>query len=136
MPATWILKTEPGTYSWDDLVRDGRAVWDGVASAAALIHLRAMARGDEVLIYHSGEGKVIVGIAKITRAAYPDPQLDDPKRVVVEIVPVKALASPVTLAAIKGVPALADLGLVRISRLSCMPVSVKHRVLLARLGAK
>ncbi|MES2306128.1 MAG: EVE domain-containing protein [Gemmatimonadota bacterium] len=136
MSASWILKTEPGTYSWGDLVRDGRATWDGVASNAALIHLRAMAKGDEVLIYHSGDGKAIVGIAKIAKGPYPDPKLDDPKLVVVDVMPVRPLKSPVTLATIKGVPALADLGLVRISRLSCMPVSPKHRALLEKLGVR
>lgn len=136
MPASWILKTEPSTFSWDDLVTQGRAVWDGVASNAALIHLRAMRRGDEVLIYHSGDGKEIVGLAKIARGAYPDPKLADPKRVVVDVTPMKELKAPVTLAAIKQVPALADLGLVRISRLSCMPVSATQRKLLAGLGVK
>ncbi|MEO5800749.1 MAG: EVE domain-containing protein [Gemmatimonadales bacterium] len=136
MPASWILKTEPSTYSWDDLVGDGRAVWDGVASAAALIHLRAMAKGDEVLIYHSGDGKAIIGVAKIAKGPYPDPKLDDPKMVVVDVAPVRPLKAPVTLAAIKAVPGLADLGLVRISRLSCMPVSPKHRAMLAKLGVK
>ena len=134
MPASWILKTEPSTYSWDDLVRDGGAVWDGVANAAALIHLRTMAAGDEVLLYHSGDGKAIVGLAKIVRGPYPDPKLKDPRRVVVEIVAGKPLKTPVTLAAIKAVPALAELGLVRISRLSCMPVSVSQRSVLRRLG--
>ncbi len=134
MPASWILKTEPSTYSWDDLVREGGAVWDGVANATALIHLRRMAAGDEVLLYHSGDGKAIVGMAKIVRGPYPDPKLNDPRRVVVEIVAGKPLKTPVTLAAIKAVPALAELGLVRISRLSCMPVSVSQRSALRRLG--
>ncbi|MES2125311.1 MAG: EVE domain-containing protein [Gemmatimonadota bacterium] len=136
MASSWILKTEPGTYSWSDLVREGRAVWDGVASAAALIHLRAMVKGDEVLIYHSGDGKAIVGIAKIAKGPYPDPKLADPKLVVVDVVPVRALKAPVPLAAIKAVAGLADLGLVRISRLSCMPVTPRQRALLEKLGVK
>ena len=136
MSKSWILKTEPSVYSWDQLVADGHAVWDGVANAAALIYLRAMAVGDEALIYHSNEGKAIVGIAKITRAAYPDPKLDDPKRVVVELAPVRALRVPVTLATLKAVPALQSLDLVRISRLSCSPVSREHRALLRTLGVK
>ncbi len=136
MPNSWILKTEPSTYSWDELVKDGKAVWDGVANAAALIHLRSMAVGDELLIYHSGEGKEIVGIAEVTRAAYPDPKLDDAKRVVIGIKPVRPLKTPVTLAAIKAEKSLAQLALVRISRLSVSPVSAEHRAVLRKLGVR
>ena len=133
MPS-YLLKTEPSVYSFDDLLRDRRTVWDGVANAQALIVLRAMKRGDEVLVYHSNEGKAIVGIAKVAKQAYPDPKLDDPKRVVIDIQAVKPLAEPVTLAQIKAVPGLRDLALVRQSRLSCMEVSAVHRKLLAKLG--
>lgn len=136
MAATLLLKTEPSRYSFADLLQDGRAVWDGVANAQALIVLRTARQGDEVLIYHSNEGKAIVGIAKVARAAYPDPKLGDPKRVVIDLVPVKALAEPVTLAAIKAEPGLADLALVRQSRLSCMVVSAAHRRLLRELGVR
>lgn len=136
MPQTLLLKTEPFTYAFDQLLADGHAVWDGVANAQALIVLRGAKVGDEALIYHSNEGKAIVGIAKVTRAAYPDPSLDDPKRVVIDLAPVKALAKPVTLADIKAVPELADLALVRQSRLSCMTVSKAHRALLRKLGVK
>ncbi|MEP6590075.1 MAG: EVE domain-containing protein [Gemmatimonadota bacterium] len=136
MPPSWILKSEPSTYSWAALVADGRTVWDGVASNAALLHLRAMRKGDEVLLYHSGEERAIIGIAQIARGPYPDPGLDDPKRVVVDLVPVRPLKRSVTLGEIKAVPGLADLGLVRISRLSCMPVSPAHRALLRGLGVK
>jgi len=136
MVNSWILKTEPSTYSWGDLVKDGKAVWDGVANAAALIHLRSMAVGDELLIYHSGEGKEIVGIARVTRAAYPDPKLNDPKRVVIGIEPVRPLKAPVTLAAIKAERGLATLALVRISRLSVSPVSTEHRAILRTLGVR
>ncbi|MEO8478556.1 MAG: EVE domain-containing protein [Gemmatimonadota bacterium] len=131
---TYLLKTEPSVYGFDDLMRDKRTVWDGVANAQALIVLRAMKRGDEVLIYHSNEGKAIVGIAKVAKQAYTDPRLDDPKRVVIDVQAVKPLAEPVTLAAIKAVPGLTELALVRQSRLSCMEVSVAHRKLLAKLG--
>ncbi len=131
---TYLLKTEPSVYSFDDLVRDRRTVWDGVANAQALIVLRAMQRGDELLIYHSNEGKAIVGIAKVAKHAYPDPKLSDPKRVVIEVQAVRPLAEPVTLAAIKAVPALKELALVRQSRLSCMKVGTAHRKLLATLG--
>ena len=143
MPGAWLLKTEPSTYSWGDLVRDGKTVWDGVSNAAALINLRAMRTGDEALIYHSGDGKAIVGIARITRGAYADPKLKDPKRVVIEVQPVRALKTPVTLAAVKAEPtpppadpALAQLGLVRMSRLSCMPVSAEQRAVLRKLGVR
>ena len=133
---SWLLKTEPSTYSWSDLVRDRKTVWDGVTNAAALIHLRAMQTGDEALIYHSGDERAIVGIARITRGGHPDPGLDDPKRAVVELKPVRALRSPVTLAAIKAEKKLADLALVRISRLSCMPVSAEHRAVLRKMGVR
>jgi predicted RNA-binding protein with PUA-like domain len=136
MANSWILKTEPSTYSWDDLVREKKTVWEGVANAAALINIRAMSPGDEALIYHSNEGKAIVGIARITSAAYPDPKLRDPKRVVVDLEPVRPLKAPVTLAAIKAEPSLATLALVRISRLSCSPVSAEHRAILRTLGVR
>ncbi len=136
MPQTLLLKTEPSTYSFDQLLADGHAVWDGVANAQALIVLRSAKVGDEALIYHSNEGKAIVGIAKVTKAAYPDPKLKDEKLVVIELVPVKALKEPVTLATIKAEPALADLALVRQSRLSCMTVSKAQRALLRKLGVR
>jgi predicted RNA-binding protein with PUA-like domain len=136
MANSWILKTEPATYSWDDLVRDKRTVWDGVASNAALLHLRAMKAGDEALIYHSGDEKAIVGVARIAKGAYADPTLDDPKRVVVDVAADHPVKTPVTLAAIKAERALATLALVRISRLSCMPVSAEHRAILRRLGVR
>ncbi|HEX3928559.1 MAG TPA: EVE domain-containing protein [Gemmatimonadales bacterium] len=136
MPASWLLKTEPSTYSWQDLVRDKTTTWDGVANAAALINLRAMKTGDEALIYHSGDEKAIVGIARITRGGYADPKLDDPRRAVVDVAWVKALAKPVTLATIKADKRLASFALVRISRLSCMPVSAEHRAVLKELGVR
>jgi predicted RNA-binding protein with PUA-like domain len=131
---SYLLKTEPTVYSFDDLLRDKRTVWDGVANAQALMVLREMKRGDEVLIYHSNVGKAIVGIAKVVRQAYPDPALDDPKRVVIDIQAVRPLKASVTLAAIKAVPGLAQLALVRQSRLSCMAVAPGHRRLLTKLG--
>ena len=85
--ARWLLKTEPTAYCWDDLVRDKRAVWDGIKNALALIHLRAAAAGDETLIYHTGKERRVVGIARIAKAPYPDPKQGDPKLVVVDIVP-------------------------------------------------
>ena len=132
----WLVKSEPSTYSWDDLVRDGQTAWEGVANAAALIHLRAMKTGDEALIYHSGSGKAIVGIACIIRGAYPDPKLKDPRRVVIDVQAHHPLKRPVTLSSIKAEPSLAALALVRISRLSCMPVSAEHRAILRKLGVR
>ena len=134
--ASYLLKSEPTTYSWDDLVRDGRTVWDGVTNAAALGAIRAMRKGDEALIYHSGKDKAIVGLATMVSDAYPDPKHDDPRLAVVDVAPVKQLGSPVTLAQVKADPRLADFALVRISRLSTMPVSDAHRKVLAELGVR
>ncbi|NOT07819.1 MAG: EVE domain-containing protein [Gemmatimonadales bacterium] len=119
----WLLKTESSTYSFDDLLREGKAVWDGISAPAALIHLRAMRKSDEAMIYHSGDEKAIVGTARIVSDPYPDPKLDDPKRVVVEVAPVKRLAKPIPLSAIKADKRFASFPLVRISRLSTMPVT-------------
>ncbi len=119
----WLLKTEPSTYAFDDLERDGKGVWDGVANPVALKNLRAMAAGDECFVYHTGGEKRIVGIARVTRAAYPDPKQSDPKLVVVDLAPVKRVARPVTLAEVKGDERFADWELVRIARLSVMPVA-------------
>jgi predicted RNA-binding protein with PUA-like domain len=132
--ASYLLKTEPSTYAWSDLVSDGSTTWDGVTNAAALIAIRQMKLGDEALIYHSGKERAIVGIARITKGAYQDPTSLDAKLAVVDLAPVRELAEPVPLATIKAVPGLADFGLVRISRLSTMPVSDKHRKLLTKLG--
>ena len=118
----WLLKTEPTVYGWDDLVREKRTVWDGIKNALALIHLRAAAAGDEALIYHTGKERRVVGIARIAKPPYPDPKRDDPKLVVVDIVPVRALTTPVTLAQIKSDPFFSGWDLLRMSRLSFMPV--------------
>ena len=123
MSSHWLLKTEPSTYSFDRLVAEKRAVWDGVRNNLALIHLRAMEPGDRVLIYHSGAEKAVVGTARITAAAYPDPKGTDPKQVVVDVAPDTKMGSPVPLATIKADPALAELPLIRNSRLSVMPVT-------------
>jgi predicted RNA-binding protein with PUA-like domain len=123
MPNHWLLKTEPSTYSFARLLKEGRAVWDGVRNNLALLHLRAMKEGDRVLIYHSGPEKAVVGTARIVAAAYPDPGQDDPKLVVVDVAPDAPLPQPVPLAAVKADPALADMPLVRMSRLSVMPVT-------------
>lgn len=126
MPQYWLLKTEPGSYSYDDLEREGRTRWDGITSNAALKNLRAMQAGDLAMIYHSGKERLAVGLAEVVRGPYPDPAHDDPKRVVVDIRARKRLAKAVALAEIKADPAFADFGLVRITRLSVVPASPKH----------
>ena len=119
--ANWLLKSEPDSFGWDDLHRDGGTEWDGVRNPAAAKHLREMAAGDRALIYHSGKAKAVVGVARITRAARPDG--GDGRWVSVRVEPVAPLPRPVTLAAIKVQPALADMPLVRQGRLSVSPVS-------------
>ena len=118
--ARWLMKSEPESYSWSDLVRDGAPEWDGVRNNAARIHLKAMQPGDEAFFYHSMSDKAVVGIMRVTRAAEPDPTAPDWVRVRVE--PVQPLAKPVTLADIKAEPALAKMELIRQSRLSVAPV--------------
>ncbi|MGH7537624.1 MAG: EVE domain-containing protein [Gemmatimonadales bacterium] len=119
----WILKTEPTTYSFDDLRRDKSTVWDGVKNPLALKHLRAMQSGDEVLIYHTGDEKAVVGRARVTKAAYPDPKKKDPKLVVVNLAAGVRVPAPLSLAAIKGDPAFRDLALARMPRLSVVPAT-------------
>jgi predicted RNA-binding protein with PUA-like domain len=117
--AHWLMKSEPGTYSWDELVRDARTEWDGVRNPTARLHLKAMKAGDEAFFYHSGDERAVVGIMRVTRAAAPDPK--DPNWVSVEVEPVRPLG-PVTLKAIKAEPKLAGMELIRLSRLSVSPV--------------
>jgi predicted RNA-binding protein with PUA-like domain len=135
MPNHWLLKTEPSTYSYDQLLKDGRAVWDGVRNNLALSHLRNMREGDRVFIYHSGGEKAVIGTAKVLRSAYPDPSQDDPKLVVVDVAPDARLSTPVSLATIKAEPALAEMPLVRMSRLSVMPVSAEQWKRIVAMGA-
>ena len=118
----WLLKTEPNDYSYDDLERDGRTVWDGVGNAQALGFMREMAPGDRALIYHTGKEKRIVGVATVLTAPYADPMLGDERRVVVDIEAKQRVARAVALSDIKADEAFADFPLVRISRLSVMPV--------------
>lgn len=118
----WLVKTEPDDYSFQDLQKAGRDVWDGVRNHAALKHMRAMKVGDEVFVYHTGNVRSIVGLARVVAEAYPDPQADDEKWVVVDLEAVTPLPRPVSLAEIKADPAFSDWELVRISRLSVMPV--------------
>ena len=120
--AFWLVKSEPSTYSWDHFVAEKGALWSGVRNALARIHLAAMKKGDAVLFYHSGEGREVVGLAKVTRASYPDPTADDAQWLAVDLAPVRPLAVAVTLAAIKAEKSLAEIALVRMSRLSVMPL--------------
>src|SRR5262245_23186117 len=122
MPARWLFKTEPGEYSFERLVREKKARWDGVTNALALSHLRKVGKGDEILIYHTGDVRAVVGIASAVSDAYADPAYDNPKLAVVDIAPVRALPKPVSLADIKGNAKFAGFELVRIGRLSVMPV--------------
>ncbi len=126
MAQRWLFKTEPSTYSWADLERDRRTVWDGVKNALALKHLAAVATGDEVLLYHTGDEKAAVGIAKVVRGAYPDPKQKDARFVVVDLQPVKALARPVALGEMRANRELAGFDLLRLPRLSVMPVSAEQ----------
>ena len=130
----WLLKTEPGDYSWDDLVRGGRAVWDGVGNFTALRHMRDVKKGDRALIYHTGGERAAVGVARVVSDAYPDPQQDDPRVVVFDVEPEERLARPVTLAEVKAIPELAGWDLVRLPRLSVMPVPPEHWKRLLALG--
>lgn len=120
--AAWLLKTEPNDYSWEDLERDRRTTWDGVTGNAALKNIRAVRKGDEALVYHSGDVRAAVGIARVATAPYPDPHAADPRLVVFDLEPVRRLPRPVTLAEVKADPAFAAFDLVRIPRLSVLPV--------------
>jgi predicted RNA-binding protein with PUA-like domain len=121
--ATWLFKEEPTHYGFDQLVRDGRTTWSGVKNALAQKHLRCIKKGDRILYYHTGDEKAIVATATAAGDAHPDPDDEAGKSFVVDIVPGERLARPVTLAEIKAAPIFADFDLVRMSRLSVMPVS-------------
>ena len=133
--AHWLLKSEPSSYSWDQLAADGRTHWDGVRNAQALNNLRAMRPGDRAFFYHSGEGREIVGVVEVVKAFYPDPADKSGKLYAVDVVPVKKLPRPVTLAEIKAKPIFKDFPLVRISRLSVMPVTEKEWAEIEKLAA-
>jgi len=130
----WLVKSEPETYSWNDLVRDRRTDWTGVRNYAARLHLKAMRAGDEVFIYHSGESKSVVGIARVTKAAFPDSTADEAGWVAVELVPVGPLKEPVTLATIKADTALQQIALVRQGRLSVQPLKPAEFSRIRQLG--
>jgi len=131
--AHWLMKSEPGDYSWADLVRDGSTEWDGVRNNAARLHLKAMKRGDEAFFYHSGNERSVIGIMRVTREAAPDPR--DPDWVSVRVEPVRPLKRPVALKEIKAEPKLARMELVRQSRLSVSPVREKEWVAILKLAS-
>ncbi len=130
----WLLKSEPDVYSWDDLVKDGDTVWNGVRNNAARLHLRAMAQGDEAFFYHSNIGKEVVGLCRIVKAAFPDPTDETGAWVAVQVAPVRKLAQPVTLAAMKAEASLRDFALIRQSRLSVVPVSDAQWAIILRMA--
>jgi len=119
----WLLKTEPGSYSYEDLEREGRAVWDGVSNPVALKNLRSMKEGDAVVVYHTGDERAAVGLAEVVRAAYPDPKKGDPRLVVVDLRPRGRFPRPVTLDEIKSLALFKDSPLVRQGRLSVVPLT-------------
>jgi predicted RNA-binding protein with PUA-like domain len=121
--AAWLLKTEPSVYSYDDLERDQKTTWDGVSNNLALRHIRQVQKGDLALVYHTGDEKAIVGIAEVTSAPYADPKENDPKLCVFDLKPRRRLARSVSLAEVKANEKLKDFELVRMARLSVMPVS-------------
>ena len=130
--AYWLMKSEPGSYSWDDLVRDGGTMWDGVRNNAARLHLRAMKPGDQALFYHSMDQRAVVGIMKITGSGQPDGQ--DGSWVKVPVEPVRPLQKAVTLAEIKAEPRLAQMELIRQSRLSVAPVRDEEWTLILEMA--
>ena len=130
----WLVKSEPETYGWTDFVRDGKTAWTGVRNNAARLHLRAMQPGDKVLFYESMTTKAIVGTGEVTRAAFPDKTAEEPGWVAVELKAGAALAKPVTLSAVKADAALADMTLLRISRLSVQPVKRAEYDRILKLG--
>ena len=130
----WLVKQEPEDYSWDDLVRDGSTQWSGVRNFQARNNLRQMKVGDAVFFYHSGKEKCVVGIASVSKAAYPDPTAKEEGWIAVDIEPLKKLANPVSLADIKANAKLSDLLLVRQSRLSVVPVGESEFEEIVRMG--
>jgi len=134
MSRWWLFKTEPSAYSFTQLETDGRATWDGVKNPLALKHLAAVAEGDRVFVYHTGDEKAVVGVARAASAAYADPKKSDAKLLVVDIEPVRALAKPVSLAAVKANRRFAGFDLVRLPRLSVMPVSDEQAAEIERMA--
>ena len=130
----WLVKQEPSAYSWSDFNKDGGTSWTGVRNYTARNNLRKMLKGDEVLFYHSGEEKAVVGVAKVTRAAYVDPTSSEGDWSTVDLSPVRSLPQPVTLAKIKQTPRLKPIPLVRQSRLSVMPLTKAEFDTILKMG--
>ncbi len=131
----WLVKSEPVKYAWDQFVKDGKTFWDGVRNYQARNNLQAMKKGDLVLYYHSNEGMEVVGIAKVLKEHYPDPTIDDPRWVVVDLAPYKALKKSVGLAQMKQDPMLTNIGLIRQGRLSVMPLKVEEFDRIVEMGS-
>jgi predicted RNA-binding protein with PUA-like domain len=130
----WLVKSEPFKYSWEQFVKDGKTFWDGVRNYQARNNLKAMAKGDRVLFYHSNEGLAVVGIAEVVKTAYPDPTIDDERWVAVDLKALKPLKVPVTLAQMKQQPGLKNLSLIRQGRLSVCDVSKEEYELIVKMG--
>ena len=134
MPAYWLVKSEPDAFSWDQQVANGVEPWTGVRNFAARNNLRAMKKGDLAFFYHSNQGKEIVGIVRVVREAYPDPTAEDGDWFSVDMQAVRPMPKPVSLATIKDTPELADIPLIRQSRLSVMPIAPAHWKLICKMG--
>lgn len=130
----WLVKSEPDAFSWDQQVANSVEPWTGVRNHTAKNNLKAMHQSDRAFFYHSNVGKEIVGVVEVVRAAYPDPTAESGDWVAVDMRAIAPMPHPVTLAAIKAAPALADLALVRLSRLSVVPVSADHWAFIGRMG--
>ena len=134
-PQSWLVKSEPDSYSWETFAADGKTAWTGIRSFAARLHLRAMKKGDRVFFYHSNVGKEIVGLAEVAKEAYADPTADEGEWSAVDLKAGKPLKKPVTLVAMKTDPALKRIELIRQSRLSVLPVSAAEAERILKLGA-
>jgi len=130
----WLVKSEPFKYSWDQFIKDGKTFWDGVRNYQARNNLKGMEKGDKVLFYHSNEGLCVVGIAEVIKEAYPDPTIKDERWVAVDLKPLKPLPNPVPLSEMKQQPALANMGLIKQSRLSVVSMSKKEYNLILKLS--
>ena len=135
MSQHWLVKSEPSSYSWAQFVKDKGTAWTGVRNYQARIHLRSMKKGDHVLFYHSVVGKEVVGVAKVGKTAYPDATAEEEGWVCVDLVPVRALKSPISLETVKATPALQDMALIKNSRLSVQPVTAEEYDCVLKLGA-
>ena len=134
MARCWLLKTEPTSYSYGELEKDGRTTWDGVRNPVALKNLAAMRKGDEALVYHTGDEKAVVGVARVVADPVPDRRVADPRMMTVELEAVRRLKRPVTLKEVKENKALRDFELARLPRLSVMPVSPEQRAEIERMS--